>query len=241
MQVAGHLLDDLGMTAGRKPAGNRRPGGVHMAVHRVIEAHAATHGEAIAFTADGLALSYRELNQRANAIARHLIAAGFKRGQLAVVHMRRSADSAVVLLGILKAGGMFVFIDEDDDADIAWPRGVSFAETVEAAEMRYRTIDLTAVFDRPAASSANLPIVSRGSDIACVISDRDGTPLMLVPHSTILALKDKPVPRFAEWCGEAGALDLWMGLMDGATVTVGLRDRVAPARQVDPALERAAA
>jgi len=203
-----------------------------VAVHRAIEARAALHGDAIAISGNGVALSYRELNQRANAVARHLMAAGLRRGHLATVRMSRSAESAVVLLGILKAGGMFVFIDEEHDAGVAWPRGVSLAETVRADEVRYRTIDLTAVADRPAASSANLPIVSRGSDIACVIPDRDGAPLVLVPHSTILALKDKPVPRVAEWSGEAGALDLWMALMDGATVTVRSRDRVASAGQV---------
>ena len=223
MQVAGHLLKHLDITGQLELDGESEAGRSHMAVHRVIETRAAVHGDAIAFAGNGLALSYRELNQRANAVARHLMAAGFKRGQLATVRMLRSAESAMVLLGILKAGGMFVFIDEERDADIAWPRGVSFAETVQADEVRYRTIDLSSVFERPAASSANLPIVSRGSDIACVIPDRDGTPLVLVPHSTILALKDKPVPRFAEWSGETGALDLWMALMDGATVTVASR------------------
>ena len=191
-----------------------------MAVHRVIETRAATQGDTIAFAANGLALSYRELNQRANFVARHLVAAGFRRGSLATVRMSRSASTAVVLLGILKTGGMFVFIDEERDADVAWPCGVSFAEAVEADEVRYRVIDLAGVFDRPATSSANLPVVSRATDIACVIPDRDGMPLVLVPHATILALKDRPVPRFAEWAGEPGALDLWMALMCGATVTV---------------------
>jgi non-ribosomal peptide synthetase component F len=191
-----------------------------LAVHRLIETRAATHGDTIAFMANGLALSYRQLNQRANAVARHLMDAGFRRGQLATVRMPRSAESATVLLAILKAGGMFVFIDEERDADVAWPRGVSFAETANADEVRYRTVDLTAAFERHAASSANLPVVSRGSDIACVIPDRDGSALVLVPHSTILALKDKPVPRFAEWSGDAWAMDLWMALMDGATVRV---------------------
>jgi len=232
MQVAGHLLDDLSSPPsgiGGESEGIRR---VEMAVHRAIETRAAGQGDTIAFAANGLKLSYRELNQRANAVARHLITAGFRRGSLATVRMSRSGQAAVVLLGVLKAGGMFVFIDEDRDADVAWPGGVSFAESVESGEVRYRAIDVTAAFDQPAASSANLPIVSRGGDIACVIPDRDGMPLVLVPHSTILALKERAVRRFAEWSGEAGALDLWIGLMDGATVR--LRDSVASARSAMP-------
>ena len=195
-----------------------------MAVHRLIEARAASNGDRIAVAANGVSLSYRELNQRANAVARHLMASGFRRNSLATVRMPRCADTAVVLLAILKAGGMFVLLDDERDPDIAWPRGVSFAESTNADEVCYRNVDLTGVFERPVMSSANLPVISRASDVACVILDRDGTPLVLVPHSTIMALRDKPVPRFAEWTGEAGAFDLWMALMDGATVR--LRDAV---------------
>ena len=204
----------------------------HMAVHRVIESHAAAQGGTIAFSGNGVTLSYRELNQRANSVARHLMAAGFKRGSLATVRMPRCCEAAVAMLGVLKAGGMFVFIDEDRDADVAWPRGIAFAESTGPDEVRYRAIDLTAILDKPATSSANLPVVSRASDIACVIPDRDGSPLVLVPHSTILALNGKPVPRVAEWSGEPGALDLWMALMDGATVRLG--DSVASARSAMP-------
>jgi len=199
-------------------------GGNHsvvMAVHRVIEARAVSQGQTIAIVGDGLTLSYRELNQRANAVARQLIASGFRRGSVATVRMPRSPMTAVVLLGVLKAGGSFLLLDEEQDADLAWPRGLSFAESVGPDEVRYRTIDVTATLQQQAASSsANLPILSRGSDVACVIPDRDGAPLVLVPHATITALEGKPMPRFAEWSGEAGALDLWMALMNGATVTV---------------------
>jgi hypothetical protein len=54
--------------------------------------------------------------------------------------------------------------------------------------------------------------------LACVIPDRDGSPLVLVPHATIMSLQERAVPPLAEWSGEAGALDLWAALMNGATV-----------------------
>jgi hypothetical protein len=53
-----------------------------------------------------------------------------------------------------------------------------------------------------------------------VIADSNGEPLVLVPHATIMSLKHGEAPRFAEWSGEAGALDLWAALMSGATVTL---------------------
>jgi len=199
--------------------------GTDMAVHRVIEGRAFSHGDTIAIVGSSVTLSYRELNQRANAIARTLIAHGFHRAGLATVRMPRSPEAAMALLGVLKAGGMFMLID-DEDAGATWPRGLSFAESEarserdERNERRWRTVDVADAFERPSTSSANLPIIARATDVACVIPDRDGSPLVLVPHSTIISLVGKPVPRFAEWSGEPGALDLWMALMAGATVTI---------------------
>ena len=80
-------------------------------VHRIVESHAATRGNAIALVGRDGTLTYRELNQRANALARHLIAQGFRRGSRAVVKMERCPDLAVVLLAVLKAGGAYTWLD----------------------------------------------------------------------------------------------------------------------------------
>jgi arthrofactin-type cyclic lipopeptide synthetase B len=189
-----------------------------MAVHRMIEANAAHYGDMPAVIRAGITLSYRELNQRANTMARHLLAQGFRRGGIATVCLPCDADIAVVLLGILKAGGTYVMMNPTTTAT-PWPRGVSFVEQ-EGDAVRYRIIEITPALQHPAPSSANLPIVVRGTDLACVIADTDGAPLVLVPHATITSLKRSAAPRFAEWSGEAGALDLWAALMSGATVTL---------------------
>ena len=192
-----------------------------MAVHRIIEQRAATHGDLTAIADAGVSLSYRELNQRANAVARHLIANGFRRGALATVRLPRSPETAVVLLGILKAGGTYALIDDEQSGARDWPAGVSFAQKADGDEMRFLAIDVTAALSQPAQSCANLPILARGSDVACVLPI--GTvPRVLVPHEAITALRQhKPASRFAQWSGEPGALDLWMALMTGATVTLG--------------------
>ena len=190
-----------------------------MAVHRIIEANAAEYGDTPAITGDGITLSYREFNQRANAMARHLLAQGFRRGGLATVCLPSDADTAVILLAILKAGGTYVMMNPVTTAT-EWPRGVAFAEKVEADEVRYRIVDIAPALQGSARSAANLPIVVRGTDLACVVADRNGEPLMLVPHATIMSLKRGAAVRFAEWSGEAGALDLWAALMSGATVTL---------------------
>ena len=188
-----------------------------MAVHRIIEARAARYGDSTAISDQRITLSYRELNQRANVVARHLMGHGFRRGGIATVCLPRSAETAIVLLGILKAGGTYVLIDPEFDT-VEWPSGVSFVEKSDGEEVRYRNVDVTPALRQPALSSANLPVVARAGDLACVIPDRDGSPLVLVPHATIMSLQQRTVPPLAEWSGEAGALDLWAALMNGATV-----------------------
>jgi hypothetical protein len=152
-------------------------------------------------------------------VARHLIAHGFKRGGIAIVCLPRAAETALVLLGILKAGGTYVLVHPDEDGG-PWLRGVSFVETRNGDDRCYRTIDIAPALYESALSSANLPIVARESDVACVIADRDGSPRVMVPHATIMSLQHRAVPPVAEWSGEAGALDLWAALMNGATVTL---------------------
>jgi hypothetical protein len=192
-----------------------------MAVHRIIEQLAATHGDLTAIRAARESVTYRELNQRANAVARHLIANGFRRGSLATVRLPRSPETAVVLLGILKAGGIYALIDDERGGSESWPPGVAFAEKADGDELRFLAIDVTGAWQHPAQSCANLPILTRGSDVACVLPDRNGAPLVLVPHETIMALRSRPVFRFAQWTAEPGALDLWIALMTGATVMLG--------------------
>jgi len=194
-----------------------------MAVHRIIEQRAATQGDLTAISAATESLTYRELNQRANAVARHLIANGFRRGSLATVRLPRSPETAVVLLGVLKAGGIYALIDDDWGGSESWPPGVSFVDKIDRDELRFLAIDMTGALQHPAQSCANLPILTRGSDVACVLPDRDGAPLVLVPHETIMSLQNRPILRFARWTGEPGALDLWIALMTGATATLGSR------------------
>jgi cytochrome c biogenesis factor len=50
-----------------------------------------------------------------------------------------------------------------------------------------------------------------------------GSPGLLVPHATIASLLGAAVNALGKWNGEPGALDLWVGLISGATVSVSSR------------------
>jgi arthrofactin-type cyclic lipopeptide synthetase C len=80
-------------------------------VHGLIEAQAARAADAVAAVVDGQALSYGELNGRANALAHHLIAQGVRPDDRVAVVARRGLDTLVALLAVLKAGAGYVPVD----------------------------------------------------------------------------------------------------------------------------------
>ncbi|MBD0371761.1 MAG: amino acid adenylation domain-containing protein [Pyrinomonadaceae bacterium] len=59
----------------------------------------------------GRELSYGELNERANRLAHRLLALDVKPETLCAVHMERSTDMLVGILGIIKAGGAYLPLD----------------------------------------------------------------------------------------------------------------------------------
>jgi amino acid adenylation domain-containing protein len=82
-------------------------------VHRLFERQAARSPEATALLFGDAALSYAELNAKANRLAHRLIALGVRPETKVGIAMERSVEMVVGLLGILKAGGAYVPIDPD--------------------------------------------------------------------------------------------------------------------------------
>lgn len=80
-------------------------------VHQLFEAQVAQTPEAIAVIFEDKQLTYQELNERANRLARHLQTLGVGPDTLVGIYMERSLDMIVGLLGVLKAGGAYVPLD----------------------------------------------------------------------------------------------------------------------------------
>jgi iturin family lipopeptide synthetase A len=75
---------------------------------QLFEQQVESTPEAVAVECQGQRLSYRELNQRANQLARLLQQAGIGGGVTVGICMERSLEMIVGVLGILKAGGAYV-------------------------------------------------------------------------------------------------------------------------------------
>ncbi|MGV2364881.1 MAG UNVERIFIED_CONTAM: amino acid adenylation domain-containing protein, partial [Paenibacillus polymyxa] len=80
-------------------------------IHGLFETKTAHTPEQPALYFEGEQLSYRELNERANRLARTLRSQGVTKDRLVGLMTERSIDMIVGMLGILKAGGAYVPID----------------------------------------------------------------------------------------------------------------------------------
>ncbi len=80
-------------------------------LHRRFEAVARERPELTAVIFEGEQLNYGQLNQRANRLARHLVARGVQLDQPVGVYMARCLESVVAYVAILKAGGVYLPLD----------------------------------------------------------------------------------------------------------------------------------
>ncbi|HEY0733698.1 MAG TPA: amino acid adenylation domain-containing protein [Herpetosiphonaceae bacterium] len=85
--------------------------------HQLFEIQAARTPEHLAVLFHEQRLSYAELNARANQLAHYLLQQGVKRETPVLLCAERSAELLIGILGILKAGGVYVPLDANYPQD----------------------------------------------------------------------------------------------------------------------------
>ncbi|HVI46038.1 MAG TPA: non-ribosomal peptide synthase/polyketide synthase [Chitinophaga sp.] len=86
-------------------------------INDLVAAGSALSPEATAVVCEGESLTYRQLDERSSQLAHYLVSKGVRAEMLVPVCLERSVDMVVGILGILKAGGVYVPIDPDYPAD----------------------------------------------------------------------------------------------------------------------------
>src|SRR5262245_45935581 len=80
-------------------------------LHRLFEEQSSRTPDAIAVTCEGISITYRELNARADQLAIHLSQLGVGPEVIVVLYLERSIGLVTSLLAILKASGAYLPID----------------------------------------------------------------------------------------------------------------------------------
>lgn len=80
-------------------------------IHELFEKQAVRSPDAVALVCDDVSLTYRELNQRADALACHLRDQGVEQETLVGICTARSVDMVVAMFAVFKAGGAYVPLD----------------------------------------------------------------------------------------------------------------------------------
>jgi len=86
-------------------------------VHELFEERVRAHPDAVAAVHGDRHWTYRQLNSRANHLARALVARGLRREGIVAVVTERNLDWMAAVLGIFKAGGAYLPIEPHFPAD----------------------------------------------------------------------------------------------------------------------------
>ncbi len=80
-------------------------------IHRLFEAQVAKTPDAVAVVYNHQKLTYQELNQRANQLARLLVVLGAKTGEFIGICKPRDINFLIAIIAVFKVGGVYVPID----------------------------------------------------------------------------------------------------------------------------------
>ena len=83
-------------------------------LHELVEEQVARQPDALAIVAAGESVTYRELNERANRLARSLQGTGVGPGGVVGVQLVPSPEAVAAALAVVKAGGVYLPLDPDE-------------------------------------------------------------------------------------------------------------------------------
>ncbi|MBI1890864.1 MAG: non-ribosomal peptide synthase/polyketide synthase [Burkholderiales bacterium] len=220
--------------------------------HVLFEEQTKKSPDAIAVRFNGQAVTYHELNTRANQLAHYLRAAGIKPDTLIGLCVDRSVEMVVGLLAILKAGGAYVALDptypserlryqlEDSGVELIVTRK-SLVETLPLTRQRMVFVDDQAAFAALPANNIAVDDIGLTPDsLSYVIytSGSTGNPkASLLMHKGLsnLALAQidyfrvdgaSRVLQFASFAFDAATSEIFMALCAGATLHIVSKDVV---------------
>ncbi|MCA1612829.1 MAG: amino acid adenylation domain-containing protein [Acidobacteria bacterium] len=220
--------------------------------HQLFEAQARRAPESIALTFEGAQLTYKELDARANQLARHLRGLGVGPETLVGVMMGRSVEVVVSILAIWKAGGAYVPLDpaypqerlafmiEDAQAPLlltqqhllkALPWASAQVVCVDSAWEEIGQLGDEALEGGAAAENAAYVIYTSGSTgrPKGVVVTHQGIPNMAAAQArTFGVTAESRVLQFSSLSFDASIFETMMALANGATLCLAGQESLLP-------------
>lgn len=171
---------------------------IHKPLHAYFEEQVAKSPERIAAVFENSAITYNELNQKANQLAHYLRVNQVKPNQLIGIALNRSLEMVICILGILKSGAAYLPLDPNYPTE-----RISFMLTDSQANLlimdntsrkkkplgyKGTIIDIHEVLNENTLSNQNPLSLSQPSDLAYVIytSGTTGQPKgVAIPHRAV--------------------------------------------------------
>src|ERR1041384_8767522 len=211
-------------------------------VHQLFEAQVDRAPDAVALVFENQALTYRELNERANQLAHYLLESGVGPEVLVGLLMDRSLEMIVSVLGVLKAGGAYLPLDPqyptarlrqmllDSAAQILLTQS-HLTDRLPVDDIRVVSVDAEHA-EIARNSEGNPDCRTRPDNVAYVIytSGSTGMPKgVMVPHRGVCNLSEAQtktfnleagnrILQFSSFSFDASVFEMVMALLNGGTL-----------------------
>jgi amino acid adenylation domain-containing protein/thioester reductase-like protein len=213
------------------------------AIHQLFEQQASRAPQAPAVIEDDVALTYLELNSRANQLAHLLLAQGVQSGDHVPIVMPRSLQLLIAQLAVLKCGGAYIPIDPSmprerqlllvRDCGAHRVLGIGPSSTIPEGES-WHWIDCAALTRACGAAPAGNPDVPSAPLAPAYVMYTSGSTGMpkgvVVPHRAVNKLVRNtnyvhivPSDRIAHCSNpafDASTFEIWGALLNGAAVVI---------------------
>ena len=233
-------------------------------IHQLFEQQVERTPEAVALISDEQAVSYAELNEKANRLAHHLRARGVGPEALVGVAVERSAEMLTALLGILKAGGAYVPLDPAYPAErlrlMMADSGLKTLVTQQSVSEKFLPADGLLVVDMDAdwesislekAENPTSGVISQNTSFVIYTSGSTGIPKgVKIPHRAVLNCLHS-VGRQLEVTArdvvlanttlsfDIATVELYLPLITGARMVIANRETVVDGARLADLIEKA--
>lgn len=221
-------------------------------IHHLFETQVRLKPDAIALALQEEQITYKELDRRANRLARFLQSKGVGPEVIVAIYMERSIQTIAALFGVLKSGGAFLPIDpaypknriafmlEDAQVSVSLTQQHLLESLPETALC---VINLDSEFERVPAEDELHPSIEAAPDNAAYIiytSGSTGQPKgVLIEHRGVCNLVQAQasefevhpgsrVLQFASLSFDASVSEVFVTLCGGATLVLASQDTLLP-------------